>query len=75
MLCGILGGIIQLEDLRRYTVKVKDPLVVKLENGNYTVYGPPPPASGAIYEFILNIVDGKFNTCVILISSSKSDRS
>ena len=54
-----LGGIIQLEDLRQYKSKVKEPLKTTLKNGNYTVYGVPPPASGAIYQFILGILDGE----------------
>lgn len=52
------GGIVTKSDLLNYKVKVKAPLTVKLANGNYTIYSVRPPASGAIYEFILNILDG-----------------
>ncbi|VDI71263.1 Hypothetical predicted protein, partial [Mytilus galloprovincialis] len=51
------GGIITEDDLAEYTALVKDPLVVKL-NTDKTVFSPPPPSSGAILQFILNILDG-----------------
>ncbi|XP_069122921.1 glutathione hydrolase 1 proenzyme-like [Argopecten irradians] len=50
------GGIITEQDLRNYTAVVKDPLVIRL-NDNSTVYSPPPPSSGAVYEMILNVID------------------
>ncbi|XP_076080122.1 glutathione hydrolase 1 proenzyme-like [Mytilus galloprovincialis] len=51
------GGIITENDLAGYTALVKNPLVVKL-NSERTVFSPPPPSSGAIVQFILNILDG-----------------
>ena len=53
------GGIITEEDLGNYIAIKKEPLVIKL-NDNQTVYSPPPPSSGAVYEFILNILNGTF---------------
>lgn len=50
-------GIITMEDMQLYHAKVKDPLVINLQNGDYTVYAPSPPSSGAVLQFILNIVD------------------
>jgi gamma-glutamyltranspeptidase len=54
-----IGGIISREDLRKYTAKVKAPLAVNLNNGGYTVYSPRPPASGAVLQFILQVLDGR----------------
>ena len=51
------GGIITREDLLRYEAVKSDPLVIKLKDES-TVYSPPPPSSGAVFEFILNILDG-----------------
>ncbi|XP_052083705.1 glutathione hydrolase 1 proenzyme-like [Mytilus californianus] len=51
------GGIITESDLAGYTALRKDPLVVRL-NTDKTVFSPPPPSSGAILQFILNILDG-----------------
>ncbi len=54
------GGIITLKDLAEYEVAWKDPVTTHLDNGNYDVYGPPPPSSGIIVQFILNILDGRW---------------
>ncbi|KAB7504311.1 putative inactive gamma-glutamyltranspeptidase 4 [Armadillidium nasatum] len=35
----------------------KEPVTVSLENGGYKMYAPPPPASGIILGYILNILD------------------
>ncbi|XP_053389957.1 glutathione hydrolase 1 proenzyme-like [Mercenaria mercenaria] len=51
------GGIITQDDLANYTAPVKRPLVFKMHD-NMTVYSPPPPSSGAVYQFILNILKG-----------------
>ncbi|KAL4223040.1 Gamma-glutamyltranspeptidase 1 [Mactra antiquata] len=51
------GGIITEEDLAKYTAPVKEPLKFTL-HGNLTAYGPPPPSSGAVYHFILNVLSG-----------------
>ncbi|XP_021342930.1 gamma-glutamyltranspeptidase 1-like [Mizuhopecten yessoensis] len=50
------GGIITEKDLLDFTAVVKEPLVIRLTD-NSSVYSPPPPSSGAVYEMILNIVD------------------
>ncbi|XP_033749148.1 glutathione hydrolase 1 proenzyme-like [Pecten maximus] len=50
------GGIITEQDLLDYTAPVKDPLVIRLID-NSSVFSPPPPSSGAVYDMILNIVD------------------
>ena len=54
----ILGGIITESDLANYTAKVKSPLHFRLHDGS-DVYSPPPPSSGAVYLFILNVLNGK----------------
>ena len=51
------GGIITEDDLANYIAIKKDPLMIKLDD-NQTVYSPPPPSSGAVYQFILNILSG-----------------
>ncbi|XP_071111338.1 scoloptoxin SSD14-like [Haliotis cracherodii] len=51
------GSIIRKADLAGYTALKKLPLVAKLSDGN-TLYSPPPPASGAVLTFIMNILDG-----------------
>ena len=53
-------GTITADDLRNYEARVRDALSVHLDNGNLTMYGPPPPSSGTIAQFIMNILDGKF---------------
>ena len=53
------GGIITLDDLANYEVYDKEPLAVHLSNGNYTVYGPRPPSSGIVLQYILGILNGK----------------
>ena len=53
-------GTITADDLRNYEARVRDALSVHLDNGNVTMYGPPPPSSGTIAQFIMNILDGRF---------------
>lgn len=50
------GGIITKEDFQKYTVKWKTPITAKL--GNLTMYTAPPPGSGVILTFILNLLQG-----------------
>ena len=50
------GGIITEKDLRGYTAILRRPLKSNL--GNYTLLTAPPPASGPILAFILNILKG-----------------
>jgi gamma-glutamyltranspeptidase/glutathione hydrolase/leukotriene-C4 hydrolase len=51
-------GIITAEDLANYKAPFKKPLQIKLKNGGYRLFNPPPPASGAILDFIMGILDG-----------------
>lgn len=52
------GGIITLEDLKNYNVKVRTPLTADM--GEYTWYTNPPPGSGAVISLILNILKGNY---------------
>ncbi|KAL5016373.1 hypothetical protein ScPMuIL_005962 [Solemya velum] len=55
------GGIVSADDLANYTAPVKDSVNLTLSDGS-TLFGPPPPFSGAIYQLILNILQGyQFN--------------
>ncbi|XP_050409681.2 glutathione hydrolase 1 proenzyme-like [Patella vulgata] len=51
------GGNITLTDLLSYSVVKKRPINITLNDG-LTVYSVPLPSSGAVYEYILNILDG-----------------
>ena len=51
------GGIFTLEDLRNYKVKFRKPVEGKM--GNYSWYSTPPPGSGVVLSFILNILKGR----------------
>ncbi|XP_046440696.1 scoloptoxin SSD14-like isoform X1 [Daphnia pulex] len=51
------GGIITKQDLMQYRPDWKDPIKVELHN-NMTLYSMPPPGSGVLTAFILNILDG-----------------
>ncbi|XP_064424028.1 glutathione hydrolase 5 proenzyme [Latimeria chalumnae] len=50
------GGNLTLDDFSNYEVKHAEPLNITI--GNYTMYFPPPPTSGMIVGFILNILKG-----------------
>lgn len=50
------NGIITESDLKSYTAVVRDPLISSL--GNFTMLNAPPPASGPVLAFILNILKG-----------------
>ncbi len=52
-------SIITKADMEWYEAKVKQPLEVYLTNGNLRTYSVPPPSSGIVYEFMLNVLDGK----------------
>lgn len=51
-----MGGIITEEDMRNYKPVWRDPITVRLHGD--TLYTSPPPGSGALLAFILNILDG-----------------
>ena len=50
------GGVITKKDLKRYEAISREPLITKL--GEDTVVTSPPPASGPILAYILNILKG-----------------
>ena len=51
------GSLLTVQDLAAFQPEVVAPLEMAL--GNYTLYSPPPPAGGAILNFILNVLQGK----------------
>ncbi|XP_064618473.1 glutathione hydrolase 1 proenzyme-like [Lineus longissimus] len=51
------GGIITLDDLKQYKPKWRTPVESSL-NKKYRVYSLPPPSSGAILMYILNVLGG-----------------
>ena len=55
------GGIFTLDDLENYKVKFRRPMNGTL--GNYSWYSTPPPGSGVVLSFILNILKGKLAIC------------
>lgn len=50
------GGVITKKDLVNYKAIPREPLLSRL--GEYTVLTAPPPASGPILTYILNILKG-----------------
>lgn len=52
----LLGGTLQMEDLKSFQVRVEDAWTVPL--GNAQMYIPPPPAGGALLAFILKLMKG-----------------
>ncbi|XP_046333062.2 glutathione hydrolase 1 proenzyme-like [Haliotis rufescens] len=65
------GGIISREDLNQYNATWRTPLSVTLRD-NLTLYSVPPPGSGAVYEYIMNILDGYGFTPDSLSTNEKS---
>ncbi|XP_041372224.1 glutathione hydrolase 1 proenzyme-like [Gigantopelta aegis] len=51
------GGIVTEDDMKNYFAAVKEPIVLTLRN-NMKVYSPPPPSSGVVFHYILNILRG-----------------
>ncbi|KAK6183728.1 hypothetical protein SNE40_006339 [Patella caerulea] len=51
------GGIITSDDLKNYVAEVKDSVSITIHD-NIKVYSPPPPSSGVVFQYILNILDG-----------------
>jgi gamma-glutamyltranspeptidase len=54
----LVDGIITLEDLAQYAPKIKAPLNISLDNGDFTAFAPVPPSSGVITNFMLKVLDG-----------------
>nr|KAG5700159.1 hypothetical protein BaRGS_010466 [Batillaria attramentaria] len=52
-----IGSIISRDDLHNYKALLKDPTVVTFDDG-LKIFSPPPPASGVVLSFILNVLDG-----------------
>nr|CAI5856574.1 unnamed protein product [Callosobruchus analis] len=52
-----MGGIITEEDLLQYQAEWQEPISVTLKSED-RLYSAPPPGSGALLGFILNILDG-----------------
>jgi len=52
-----LGGILTMDDMRDYKVHWSSPVSVHLNSINATLFSNPPPASGALMAYILNILD------------------
>ncbi|GJW17911.1 gamma-glutamyltranspeptidase 1 [Tanacetum coccineum] len=56
-----LGGILTMEDLRNYEVKVTD--AVEVNTMGFTIFGMPPPSSGTLgLTLVLNILNSYENT-------------
>ncbi|XP_043255002.1 glutathione hydrolase 1 proenzyme-like isoform X1 [Colletes gigas] len=51
-----MKGIITKQDLQNYRAKWRKPIESKI--GNLTMYTAPPPGSGAILSFIMNVLNG-----------------
>jgi gamma-glutamyltranspeptidase/glutathione hydrolase/leukotriene-C4 hydrolase len=56
---NLKGGILTLEDLQNYQPEITTPIQADLNN-NYKYYGVPPPSSGILISFILNLMSSKF---------------
>ncbi|GJS02270.1 gamma-glutamyltranspeptidase 1, partial [Tanacetum coccineum] len=56
-----LGGLLTMEDLRNYEVKVTD--AVEVNTMGFTIFGMPPPSSGTLgLALVLNILNSYENT-------------
>ena len=51
------GAIVTREDMVNYEVLEKEPIETTLD-GSLRVISPPPPSSGVVLAFILNLLDG-----------------
>ncbi|RUS90195.1 hypothetical protein EGW08_002074 [Elysia chlorotica] len=53
-----IGAIVSKEDLINYEVLEKKPIVTTLDGGALRVISPPPPSSGVVLSFMLNLLNG-----------------
>ncbi|XP_071446688.1 scoloptoxin SSD14 isoform X2 [Hetaerina americana] len=51
------GGIITMEDMANYNANWDTPIKAHLTKGNLTLYAGPPPGSGVLVAFGMNILD------------------
>ena len=51
------GGILQKEDFVNYEVNEHDALISQF--GDLQIFGAPVPASGAVFAFMLNVLEGE----------------
>ena len=57
--CFELGAIVTKDDLVNYKVLEKKPIETTLDDGLLRVISPPPPSSGVVLSFILNLLNGQ----------------
>ena len=53
------GGVFTLADMQGYAAIERDPVVSRV--GEYTMLNTPPPASGPVLAYILNILKGDYD--------------
>jgi len=58
-----MGGIMTIDDLRGYSAKIRNSLNVSIHGGDYRLLTTPPPSSGPVIAYILNILDAFNTTC------------
>ena len=63
------GGVMNLDDLKNYTVLVKEPLRIKLSSLKLTVHTTPLPGGGTVLKHILDMAEGEQDLrCYVNIS-------
>ena len=57
----VVGSNFTITDLENYKAKIKSPLniTMRLKNENLVFYSPPPPSSGAVLLYMLNVLKGR----------------
>ncbi|CAG2106996.1 unnamed protein product [Medioppia subpectinata] len=58
-----LNGNITVDDMKSYSAKVRNPINVTIHSGDYTLLTVPPPGSGVLVSYVLNILDNYNTTC------------
>ena len=53
------GGVMNLDDLKNYTVLVKEPLQIQLSSLKLTVHTTPLPGGGTVLKHILDMAEGE----------------